>query len=466
MKRALYAVLLAVWVAAGVEGAPLLPTPKPERVAEIAQMLPEKPAGFGAKIEDRAAWEKLGKEYPKYATRVRAAESLAGQSFPELPESLYMVFSKTGQRRPYEQAYFQRIARIGVLSMAECMDNKGRFLKPLEAILRSLCEQKTWVLPSVDKTLTDYRGETITIELRTADIAWMLGELLYVFGDKLSPDLRAMMEARTRKWVIEPHMANIRGERKPEWWYRGTNNWNAVCMAGTTGAVLSMVESREDRALAIAAAELHIQNFLRGFTSDGYCSEGVGYWNYGYGHFIMLSEMIYQATGGKIDMVMWPNAELPGKFPLNIEILDGVYPSIADCPVTAKPREQFMHYLSRKRGWGLTEFESQPLANPDRYFSIACLFGFPNSASKMPRAKASAGTLPRAVVVRQGGDSCQSAGAGVGRDVCGGSEGGPQRGASQSQRCGGVRRGDERRSVAVGCGGRTLHAADVQRAAL
>ena len=393
MKKIWCAVLLAGAICAGAEARAPLPTPKPERVAEIAKMLPETPRGVGAKITDRAAWDDMVATYPNMAKIVRTAEKMVGKPFPDLPESLYMVFSKTGNRTRYQNPYFARLDRITKLAMAECVENKGRFIKPLEEILRAVCGQKTWVLPSVDKKLTDYNGKTITIELRTADIAWLMGELLWVMGDKLSPEVRAMMEDRTRKWVIEPHLENLRGKRAPEWWYTGTNNWNAVCLAGTTGAVLSMVESREDRALAIAGAELHVLRFLSGFTADGYCSEGVGYWNYGFGHYIMLSEMIDQATSGKIDMVMWPKAEAPAKFPLNIEILDGVYPAIADCPVTARPSPQYMHFLSKKHGWGLTEYESVPLAQPHRYFSIECLFAFPNSASEAKAAPPSKGTL-------------------------------------------------------------------------
>lgn len=394
MRHVICTFLLSAVAAAGGAGAAApLPTPKPERVAEIAAMLPEKPAGYGAKLSDRAAWQAVLREHPKLAQTIAGAAAIADEPFPEIDEDLFMVFRKTGQRAPYEQVYFQRIGRIGTLAFAECLEGKGRFIKPLEDILTSFCRQKTWVLPSVDKKLTDYRGETVTIELRTADISFMMGNLLWVFGDALSPKVRALMQERTRKWVIDPHMASIRGERDAEWWYRCTNNWNAVCLAGTTGGALTMVESRQDRALAIAAAEMHIQHFLDGFTKDGYCTEGLGYWNYGYGHFIMLSEVIYQATGGKIDLAMQPRALAPARFPLNIEILDGTYPAIADCPVNALPSNQFMHYLSRKHGWGLREYEKAPMARKDRYFSISCLFSFPNSASKTPPAEAAAGTL-------------------------------------------------------------------------
>ena len=44
-------------------------------------------------------------------------------------------------------------------------------------------------------------------------------------------------------------------------------------------------------------------NFLKGFTPDGYCGEGTGYWNYGFGHYVFLAEEIRLATGGQIDLL-------------------------------------------------------------------------------------------------------------------------------------------------------------------
>jgi type I restriction enzyme M protein len=87
------------------------------------------------------------------------------------------------------------------------------------------------------------------------------------------------------------------------YWHVGTSNWNAVCTAGVVGAALAAVESRKDRAVYVAAAERSMEFFLSGFTDDGYCSEGMGYWNYGFGHFVMLSETLVQATGGKLDLL-------------------------------------------------------------------------------------------------------------------------------------------------------------------
>ena len=83
------------------------------------------------------------------------------------------------------------------------------------------------------------------------------------------------------------------------WWLTTTNNWNAVCLAGVTIAATAMIDDRHERAFYLAAAEKYIRNFLDGFTADGYCSEGLGYWNYGFGHFLLLAESLSSGDRGK-----------------------------------------------------------------------------------------------------------------------------------------------------------------------
>ena len=85
---------------------------------------------------------------------------------------------------------------------------------------------------------------------------------------------------------------------------RAENNWNAVCLNCVTGTALQTLDSAEDRAWFIAVAEKLIGHYLDGgFTPDGYCVEGLGYWNYGFTNFVLLAENVRQATGGKVDLL-------------------------------------------------------------------------------------------------------------------------------------------------------------------
>jgi hypothetical protein len=100
-------------------------------------------------------------------------------------------------------------------------------------------------------------------------------------------------------------------------------------------------------------------NFLKGFTADGYCGEGTGYWNYGFGHYIFLAEEIRLATGGQIDLLSRPEALAPASFGARFEITDGIYPAFADSSPGDRPSGRIMNFLNERLGFGLPPGRSQ-----------------------------------------------------------------------------------------------------------
>jgi hypothetical protein len=184
----------------------------------------------------------------------------------------------------------------------------------------------------------------------------------------------------------------VSGKREKNWWMTGTNNWNAVCLAGVTGSALAVIDSPMDRAFFIAAAEGYSRNFLEGFTDDGYCSEGLGYWNYGFGYYIMLSEAIHQATGGKLDLLKNDKVKRAAMFGSEIEIINGVYPAFADCSVRAKPGTFLMYFISRRLGLGLRNWEQIDTVSAGGSLYESMMYSFGNSASQtLPAQNASPG---------------------------------------------------------------------------
>jgi hypothetical protein len=178
----------------------------------------------------------------------------------------------------------------------------------------------------------------------------------------------------------------VTGKRSKNGWLTTTNNWNAVCLAGVTGAALAQAESREDRALFVVSAEKYSKNFLAGFTPDGYCSEGLGYWNYGFGHYVLLGEMIRRATGGQVDLLARPDARAPATFPPRIQIIGGVAPAFADCHVDARPSPSTMYFLNRRFGLGLAEYQAVDLSEFQKSLPEAMIFVFPENEVVAPPA--------------------------------------------------------------------------------
>jgi hypothetical protein len=126
----------------------------------------------------------------------------------------------------------------------------------------------------------------------------------------------------------------------------------------------------------VAAAEQSIRFFLSGFTPDGYCSEGIGYWNYGFGHFLMLGEMVRQASSGQLDLLANPAALPPAKFCLRAEILNGIYPTIADCHPGSRPDPLFVRFICLRLGLPVPEASAGEFAMPTPGLAPTMMFSF------------------------------------------------------------------------------------------
>lgn len=321
----------------------------PVRIREIATWLPAHPAGFAWPITNRAAWQKLAAD-PAFANIIPAANKLLAKPLADIPDSLFLEFSKDGNRTHWQDAEFERRGRIARFTWAEAFENQGRFLPAIEKTIAALCAERTWVYPAHDGNLANFYGRDITPELGATGLAAELAEADYVLGDKLSPATRQLILDNVRRRVLQPFRDSIESRRKPLHWLFLKMNWNSVCLGNTVFATLALEPSRDDRALYAAAGEHYIQYFLDGFTPDGYCAEGVGYWNYGYSHFILLAEAMRQATDGKIDLLDNDKAIAGATFCRRSEILPGVFLTIADCTPGTKPGPQFVAYVCRRLG--------------------------------------------------------------------------------------------------------------------
>jgi hypothetical protein len=381
----LCALSMMVWLAACALPADGQELPE-ARIREVEAMLAPQPTAFGRPISDRAAWQALA-THPAWDGVVPQAERLLDQPVPEMTDELFLEFSQTGNRTHWEHAAYRRRGRIRPLVLAECLEDRGRFLPALEETIRALCAERTWVMPAHDTSLDDFYGRTVTVDLASSALAWELATVDYLLGERLDFRVRQLLQDSVRQRVLSPFSDMVLGTVRPIWWMRTTNNWNAVCLAGVTGAALALLESRQERAFFVVAAEEYSRYFLRGFTPDGYCSEGVGYWNYGFGNYVLLSEAIRQATGGGIDLLARPEARAPAAYGARIQILGGICPAFADCPVSTRPSDRVLCFVSRRLGLGLKEYDGFDPSSPGGALFEALMYSFPNAASEAAPAR-------------------------------------------------------------------------------
>jgi len=364
--------------------------PDPTRVREIAGMLPPKPAGFGRPISDRDTWDRLA-HHPAFSKVPRAAERLVNEGLPEQPDDLFLDYSRTGNRDRWQKVASARRSRVTTFTLAECVEKQGRFLKPLEETIAALCTEKTWVYPAHDGNLKSFKGETMAMDLGSTALSWELATSDWLLGEKLPLATRKLIRENLERRTFAPIREMLDGKRMEVGWLSTKNNWNAVCLGGLTGAALAILDSPEERAWFAAVAEARIKSFLSGFTPDGYCSEGLGYWNYGFGHFVMLGEALRQATGGKLDLLAQPAARMPAQFALRDEIQNGIYPTIADCSPGSQPDAKLMHYVCERLQIAAPRWKDVDTVDAGRSLCASAMYTFlPATLPPLPNVIATA----------------------------------------------------------------------------
>ena len=330
MKRRLIA--LASFFAALVAFAGI----DPARIDAIAAHL-DAPRADGARVGARAVWECLVGT-PEAAAFVRKAEEIAKQPVPQTTDALYLEFSRSGDRAQYEKPFFDRTANLATLRMAECLEAKGRFIPKIVEYLDAICAERTWVAPAHDETLAAFNGAS-KIDLFSAMRAFELAQTLdWMKGRLPEGTVRKVQDACTRR-IFKPylHLARNfeddakRGEVEPNRrWFDGKWNWNSVCHSCVVRAALALVEDARERAEFVAAAEYAVPFALEGYLDDGYCAEGVGYWNFGFAHHVELGLAVRNATGAFVDFFSAPKNRLVSEYANGIQLCPGKGPAFSD----------------------------------------------------------------------------------------------------------------------------------------
>lgn len=351
-----------------------------ERVREIAALLPETPQGIGLSYKDRAFWEKM-KQDANAQIVLKEASDLVKQGMPPFVDSLYLHLNKTNIRLPGEEMMNARFQYLFTLTLAECLENDGGYVPAIEKALIALCEQKPWSIPAHDRSLQNYNGTDYYVDLVVATSGNSIAQCMQLLDDRLSAQVKVRVLDAFREKMFEPVRRCLEAN-KPFWWFTITNNWNSVCLAGVTGAALALLPSREERAYFVAVAEKYHIYGMKGYADDGYCSEGVGYYNYGFRAYILLREEVCRATQGKIDFFRTPKFVRVAQYGKNIQLLNGVCPAYSDSRIGVSVDWFLNNYCDNVLGTA-PYFEKCVFPYMGRNFSLYNIEFFPRQAWKL-----------------------------------------------------------------------------------
>ncbi|MHB1153020.1 MAG: heparinase II/III domain-containing protein [Eubacteriales bacterium] len=286
------------------------------------------------------------------------AQKVLDTEYSILPASVYMQFKRNGNRSVYEALYFERRRIISSLLLAEAAERKGRFTDKLIDGIWLLLEESTWVIPAhnqsqpgLNSPLTyAYTSDVDYIDLFAAETGSLLAWIYYIareFLDEQTPIICNRILYELNRRIVSPYMTH-----NEHWWmgFKGNslNNWtpwivsNILTVCALCIHDIELREKMTDRAMVI------LDNFTNFYHSDGGCDEGPGYWGVAGASYFDCAELLYDLSGGYINIFGNILLRNMGEYIAKVNINDDRFLNFADCPARVTPNYHMIARFGRR----------------------------------------------------------------------------------------------------------------------
>lgn len=314
-----------------------------ERVLKSVPAAPPFPSGA-----EREKWRSIAGALgeAQVAKMILEAEQLARVPIPALPASAFLDYKRTGQRERYNEPREQRRKMLSIFVLAECLEGRGRFLDCVLDLGWAICEESTWATSAHQVELTDI--QVPVIDIHVAMTALELAETCFLLGLQLDPQLTRRVSAELDRRCFAPYLSRDDFKWLRASAQRGANNWTAVCSAGLVGAALYMEPSPARLAAIMARAAVSLDDYLTGFDASGGSSEGPGYWDFGFGYYVVLSDLIERRTAGRIDFFEEAGIRRIAQYPLRARLSPNQHVNFSDCQASVSYSFPLLAFLAKR----------------------------------------------------------------------------------------------------------------------
>ncbi len=294
-----------------------------------------------AKAKSPAFWEKVRTDdaYAPLRDCIRQDYDALAGDIPACKYSEFIVYAQTGSRTEYQTSYFKRRRAMNTAAILSLIyPDEPAYLDRLCDVLWAILDEYVWVLPAHMPSFTDVVVEHL--DLFACETGFALSEIDYLLGNRLPALIRARIRTEVERRIINAYLNHTFG------WEKSPYNWSAVCM-GSVFAAFAYLHPEKIPALRPRFEET-MRIFLSGFSDDGICLEGVGYWAYGFGFFTMFADLAFDFTGGEWNYFADPKVRDVASF-LQKTFIDGrTTVSFSDAGGRGGYPLGIVHYLKSK----------------------------------------------------------------------------------------------------------------------
>lgn len=293
-----------------------------------------------ATVTHREAWDGLDQEWREET--VKLGEEYLGFEWPYLTATEFMDFCRTGNRSRYEDRYFPKRRALAGLVLAECVENKGRFMDDIINGIFAICDEHAWNLPAHNWHYfgTNYPIPDLTspiIDLFACETGAVMATVLYLLEpslNKVGPEIAKRIRYELKRRVYTPYLTE-----HFEWMGNGRdrlNNWTPWC---TQNVLLSafLASGCEDRRREILEQACQsVDYFLDEYGDDGCCDEGAQYYHAAGLCLGIILDLCNGVTDGAFDRVAKETKiRNMADYVFKVHVDDIYYVNFADCSPVA-----------------------------------------------------------------------------------------------------------------------------------
>ena len=305
-------------------------------------------------IADRESWDSLDETWKKETLAL--GKAYKNYDYPHLSATDFLDFCRTGNRIRYEDRYFAKRYALNALVLAECVENKGRFLDDIINGIFSICEESAWQLPPHNTYIRDTPQLPLpdatkpVLDLFACETAAVLATVSYLLSDsldKVSPFITKRISHELEQRIFIPYL-------NEHFWWMGNgqepmNNWTIWCTENVLIASFLCCKDNSFLSKVLQKACRSADYFLDEYGEDGCCDEGAQYYRHAglclWGALEVLNAVTNNSFLSVYDKPIVKNI---ASYIMNVHIQNQYYLNFADCSPVAG-RSGAREYMFAKR---------------------------------------------------------------------------------------------------------------------
>ncbi len=290
---------------------------------------------------------------------IKKAEEYLETEVPFLSLSSYRDFKLTGNRSSYKPTYYVRRDMLYYLTLAEHFEGEGRFTSKLLDVAWAMFEETSWVVPAharhnptdPDANVPPVYNESDLhgVDLYAAVTGALLAMVLLLCREKLdaiSTIITERIEYEIKKRILKPYLSH-----HFSWCGEGgkkVNNWCPWITENVLFATAVIEDDIQTREAVVSRAMRYLDNYTTWLPDDGGCDEGPNYWSAAGASYFSALEIIYDMTGGAIDVFDHPFVTAMCDYIVRFNIHEKRYINFADCDAFMSPDAFLIMRMGRR----------------------------------------------------------------------------------------------------------------------